>query len=260
MLAPPANSVNRSALCKGVGPPTKSLRYSCNSARKSGSSLISSYASSISPNATERVSGMNCPPNFPNLFFFDNSSKSSSPPSGTCPNALAWFLGALGWTQPAANSATLLRTASARSSVLSPAASKALRIALPTTTPSPIVDTCWTIAGVEIPNPTAKGNSVLERTRLIKSSKSSGNSFLVPVTPVTDTQYINVEAALDKYSMRSSELVGATIGTLDKPCFLQDFANSCPSSGGKSTTMNPSASASWASLHNFSKPYCKKGL
>mmetsp|Transcript_42447 Transcript_42447/g.102240 ORF Transcript_42447/g.102240 Transcript_42447/m.102240 type:complete len:253 (-) Transcript_42447:99-857(-) len=120
--------------------------------------------------------------------------------------------------------------------------------------------TPFTISGDEIPNPTAKGKSVLLRTRLMKSSKSGGSSDRAPVTPVTETQYKNVDAISVKAAIRLSLLVGATRGTLDKPCLMHALLSSIPSSGGRSTTMKPSAPASLVSAHNFSAPYWKNGL
>ena len=73
--------------------------------------------------------------------------------------------------------------------------------------------TSFTWSGVEIPKPTANGTYELALTRPIKSFKSDGRAPLAPVTPVTDTQYINEPALVDRYEMRSLVEVGETRGT-----------------------------------------------
>mmetsp|Transcript_13628 Transcript_13628/g.32994 ORF Transcript_13628/g.32994 Transcript_13628/m.32994 type:complete len:248 (-) Transcript_13628:604-1347(-) len=189
MVAPPHISVSRSALCSGVGPPTKSRRYSSSSARKAGSSLIFSYSSSISLNASESVSGMNCPPNLPNrLLMLSLAISSATPSSGLRPRIVAWFDALFPCLHPALSSDTIFLTAVTRSAVVLPAFCTALRMALPTTTPSPMLATLWTILGVEMPKPTARGRSVWDRTRAMNSPRSDGSSALAPVTPVVETQ------------------------------------------------------------------------
>mmetsp|Transcript_68006 Transcript_68006/g.102570 ORF Transcript_68006/g.102570 Transcript_68006/m.102570 type:complete len:227 (+) Transcript_68006:1143-1823(+) len=225
---------------------------------KSGSSLMAAYASSISSKATDNVSGMYCPPHSPNLVALFSAAHSL----GTCPSFVAWFSQLSDCFSPVTRWAVTSRIALALSSVeaSSPSLSIAFKMALPTTTPSAMLATPLTISGVEIPKPTASGKSVFVRTRLMKSSRSGGSESLAPVTPVTETQYKNVEAISVKEAMRLSLLVGATKGTLESPYLMQALFNTIPSSGGKSTTMNPSAPASLACLQSSSSPYCKKGL
>mmetsp|Transcript_18390 Transcript_18390/g.51260 ORF Transcript_18390/g.51260 Transcript_18390/m.51260 type:complete len:278 (-) Transcript_18390:440-1273(-) len=200
---------------------------------------------------------MYCPPNSPNraLSFVVAHS------FGTCPSLVAWFLASCCWT-PVERWAMTLRTASAFSSVVasSPSSFMAFRMELPTTTPSAMLATPFTISGEEIPKPTARGRSVALRTRSKNSSRSGGSSVRAPVTPVTETQYKKVVAMSARAAIRLSLLVGATRGTLDRPCLTQALLRAIPSSGGRSTTMNPSAPASLAFSHNRSSPYWIKGL
>ena len=132
---------------------------------------------------------MNCPPNLPNrLLMLSLAISSATASSGLRPRILAWLTTSPPCLHPALSSDTIARTASTRSAVVSPACCAALRMALPTTTPSLMFATLWTIWGVEMPNPTARGRSVLDRTRAMKSHRSSGSSLREPVTPVTETQ------------------------------------------------------------------------
>mmetsp|Transcript_19268 Transcript_19268/g.55455 ORF Transcript_19268/g.55455 Transcript_19268/m.55455 type:complete len:292 (+) Transcript_19268:827-1702(+) len=190
MVAPPAYSVRRAALCRGVGPPTKSLRYRAISAMNSGSSLIFAYSSSISTKASDSVSAMNCPPNSPKRFSALRARIFSESPPGTWPRAVAWNLAVSFCGQPVVKCSTMALTAAARWSVVasSPSASIVLRMAEPTTTPSAMLATPWTMSGLEMPKPTARGRSVLDRTRPTKSSRSGGSVDRAPVTPVTETQ------------------------------------------------------------------------
>mmetsp|Transcript_7998 Transcript_7998/g.18711 ORF Transcript_7998/g.18711 Transcript_7998/m.18711 type:complete len:239 (-) Transcript_7998:901-1617(-) len=189
MVAPPHISVRRSALWRGVGPPTKSRRYSSSSARNPGSFLTFSYSSSISRKASDSVSGMYCPPNRPKRARSPSFAISSATcSSGLRPNIVAWLATSPPCLHPELSSPTIFLTAATRSSVLSPAAWIALRMALPTTTPSPMLATLWTMVGFEMPNPTASGRSVWLLTRAMKSDRSLGRAARAPVTPVVETQ------------------------------------------------------------------------
>mmetsp|Transcript_14468 Transcript_14468/g.31800 ORF Transcript_14468/g.31800 Transcript_14468/m.31800 type:complete len:259 (+) Transcript_14468:1035-1811(+) len=257
MVAPPANLVRRLATWSGVGPPTKSFLSRATSAMKSGSSLISLYFSVISRKASERVSGMYCPPNFPNMEAGGAASGSWGLTSGTFPRTEAWLDAADSWSHPVTRWAMESRTLAAFISVVAPSlrASVFLRMALPTTTPSAMLATWLTCSGVEMPNPTARGRSVLDRTLWMKSERSEGSSVREPVTPVLDTQYRNVLAVLTRNSIRSSVVVGAMRGMRLTPSFSQARASGSPSSGGRSTTMKPSAPAALVAFARASRPY-----
>ena len=58
-----------------------------------------------------------------------------------------------------------------------------LMIAEPTMTPSAKPDTSATCAGVDMPNPTARGTLEFLRILLMNSFKSAGRDPLAPVTP-----------------------------------------------------------------------------
>jgi len=60
-------------------------------------------------------------------------------------------------------------------------------MALPTTTASAKRHTAQTCSEVEIPNPTATGKSLTDRTRFTKASASRVISSRSPVTPARET-------------------------------------------------------------------------
>mmetsp|Transcript_27089 Transcript_27089/g.51310 ORF Transcript_27089/g.51310 Transcript_27089/m.51310 type:complete len:201 (-) Transcript_27089:857-1459(-) len=141
MLAPPANSVSLGAKCSGVGPPTNSFLYLATSARNSGSTLSFLYSTSISRKASESVSGMNCPPNSPKRL----SSFSGASAAGSLPMIFAWLAGFFCFAPVTISEMKSLQAlALSAGEAFSPALSTALRMAEPTTTPSPISATWFT--------------------------------------------------------------------------------------------------------------------
>ena len=176
-------------LVEGGGSTNKVATIHVQLGKEVGSDLIFSYSSLISRKASDSVSGMNCPPMLPKRvlrLILETSSATSS--SGLHPRVLAWLVTALSCLHPALRSDTIFLMVARRSTCEFPAASMALRMALSTMTPSPRLDTLFTIWGFKIPNPTASGRSVRFLTLAMKSLRSGGSSSLTPVTPVVEMQ------------------------------------------------------------------------
>jgi len=126
--------------------------------------------------------------------------------------------------------------------------------ALPTITASQYLEIAAACSGVDIPNPTPNGLSVEPLTISINSLILSGISFLTPVTPNWETQYMkpSPEAAISLILW--APLVGATRGIRYKYCSASKRENSPASSIGRSGTINPSTPALAASAATFDRP------